>query len=88
MRTSALHLRAAGLRLSHSSQEVIGQADPGARQYAKVQSARAVEHVFAHQKGLRGLFVRTIGLARARIKIGLANLTYNIRRFVWLIARK
>lgn len=47
----------------------------------------AVEHVFAHQKGLTGLFVQTIGLARARLKIGLANLAYNMRRFVWLRER-
>src|SRR5207302_7006252 len=36
---------------------------------SKVRSA--VEHVFAHQKGLMGLIIRTIGLARARVKIGL-----------------
>lgn len=29
------------------------------------------------------LFVRTIGIARARIKIGMANLVYNMRRLVW-----
>jgi transposase, IS5 family len=28
--------------------------------------------------------VRTIGLARATIKIGLANLAYNMRRLLWL----
>lgn len=28
-----------------------------------------------------GLFIRTIGLARAKAKIGLANLAYNLRRF-------
>ena len=44
----------------------------------------AVEHVFARQKGPMGLIVRTIGMARAKIKIGLANLAYNMRRFVWL----
>ena len=49
---------------------------------SKIRSA--VEHVFAHQKGLIGLFVRTIGLARARVKIGLANIAYNMRRLVWL----
>ncbi|MDQ0304833.1 hypothetical protein J2S75_003883 [Ancylobacter polymorphus] len=49
---------------------------------SKVRSA--VEHVFAHQKGPMGLVVRTIGIARARVKIGMANLAYNIRRFVWL----
>ena len=47
----------------------------------------AVEHVFARQKGPMGLFVRTIGLARARTKIGLANLVYNMRRYVWLNGR-
>jgi len=31
-----------------------------------------------------GLVVRTIGLARARVKIGLANIAYNMRRLVWL----
>jgi hypothetical protein len=38
-------------------------------------------------KGLMGLVVRTIGLARARVKIGLVNLAYNMRRFVWLSGR-
>jgi IS5 family transposase len=42
----------------------------------------AIEHVFAHQKGPMALSIRTIGMARARTKIGLANLTYNIRRLV------
>jgi hypothetical protein len=37
----------------------------------------AVEHVFARQKGPMGLYIRTIGFARARTKIGLANLAYN-----------
>jgi hypothetical protein len=34
-----------------------------------------------------GLVIRTIGLARARVKIGLANLAYNMRRYVWLSGR-
>jgi transposase, IS5 family len=46
-----------------------------------------VEHVFAHQKGLMGVVVRTIGLARARAKIGLVDLAYNMRRLVWLRGR-
>ena len=54
---------------------------------AKSKVRSAVEHVFAHQKGLMGLIIRTIGLARAREKIGLANLAYNMRRFVWLQGR-
>lgn len=44
----------------------------------------AVAHVFADQKSRMGLFIRTVGLARARTKIGLVNLTYNIRRLVFL----
>src|SRR5690242_18382907 len=47
----------------------------------------AVEHVFARQKGAMSLFVRTIGIARARTKIGLANLLYNMQRMVWLIEK-
>jgi transposase, IS5 family len=47
----------------------------------------AVEHVFARQKGPMGLYIRTIGIARARIKIGLANLVYNMKRLVWLTAK-
>lgn len=44
----------------------------------------AVEHVFAAQKHRMGLFIRTVGMARARIKIGMASLAYNFRRFAWL----
>ena len=44
-----------------------------------------VEHVFADQEnGMGGIFVRTIGMARAAAKIGMMNLVYNMRRFVWL----
>jgi IS5 family transposase len=67
-----------------------GHAMPDRMRIANARKSKvrsAIEHVFAHQKGLMGLFVRTIGLARARVKIGLANLAYNMRRFVWLRAR-
>lgn len=43
-----------------------------------------IEHVFAEQKCRMTLFVRTVGIARARTKIGLANLTYNIKRLIVL----
>jgi hypothetical protein len=42
---------------------------------------------FAQTKGLNGLVIRTIGLARATVKIGLANLTYNMKRAVRLSGR-
>ena len=51
---------------------------------AKSTVRSAVEHVFARQKGPMGLVIRTIGLARAKVKIGLANLVYNMKRIVWL----
>ena len=43
-----------------------------------------VEHVFAVQKDRMDLFVRTIGIARATTKIGMANLVYNIKRTLFL----
>ena len=56
-----------------------------ARANGKKSKVRAfVEHVFARQKGPMGMFIRTIGLARATMKIGLANLTYNMKRMIWL----
>lgn len=39
-----------------------------------------VEHVFGKQKSQMGLFVRTIGIKRAEIKIGMANLVYNLTK--------
>ena len=49
---------------------------------SKVRSR--VEHVFAEQKSRMGLFIRTIGIARATTKIGLANLAYNMKRLIFL----
>ena len=44
-----------------------------------------IEHVFgAQQSAPGGRIVRTIGVVRARAKIGLQNLAYNIRRLVTL----
>lgn len=59
-----------------------------ARANARKSAVRAqVEHVFAEQKARMGLFVRTIGLARATTRIGLANLVHNMRRLLWLERR-
>lgn len=41
-----------------------------------------IEHVFAVQKQAMALTIRTIGIARAKTKIGLASIAYNIRRLV------
>ncbi len=59
-----------------------------ARANARRSAVRsAVEHVFAGQKHRMGLLIRTIGIARARIKIGMANLAYNFQRLAWLEGR-
>ena len=60
-----------------------------ARANGRKSKVRArIEHVFAEQKSRMGLFIRTIGIARARTKIGLANLTYNIKRLIVLEREK
>lgn len=46
-----------------------------------------VEHPFAHQKGPMGMTIRTIGIARARAAITLANMAYNMKRWRWLDSR-
>jgi hypothetical protein len=70
------------------SQEAVGQADAGERTRRandRKSAVRArVEHVFAEQKDRMGLFIRTIGLARAGSKVGLVNLVHNMRRPIWL----
>lgn len=55
-----------------------------ARANAAKSAIRArVEHVFAHQKNRYGLFIRTIGLARAQAKLTLGNLAYNFDRLIF-----
>lgn len=54
------------------------------RQKSKVRAR--VEHVFGAQAAMGGHLVRTIGLERAKVKIGLMNLAYNMTRLVQLSA--
>jgi IS5 family transposase len=43
---------------------------------------KRVEHVFGFmQNSMRGKFIRTIGIALAKIKVGIMNLVYNICRY-------
>lgn len=85
------HLANAGLRSQIHRKKRAGR--PMAKNVAQANNARskvraAVEHVFARQKGPMALIVRTIGLARATVKIGLANIAYNMRRAVWLTTKQ
>ncbi len=57
----------------------------GNRTKSKVRAR--VEHVFGSQAHMGGHFVRTIGMARAKAKIAMMNLVYNMVRLVQLIKR-
>ena len=81
-------LRARGLRSRihqrASRNHALSKAQENAnRQKSKVRAR--VEHVFgAQQNSPGGRLVRTIGIVRAKAKIGLQNFSYNIRRLVSL----
>ncbi|MCW1843825.1 hypothetical protein [Prosthecomicrobium hirschii] len=51
---------------------------------ARSKARSGIESIFADQQCALGLVVRTIGLVRATTKIALANLTHNLRRYLWL----
>ena len=53
----------------------------------KSKTRARVEHVFGAQHAMGGHIVRTIGIARAKAKIGMMNLVYNMRRLIQLIKR-
>jgi len=74
---SRIHARASR---NHPLSEAQQKAN---RNKSKVRAR--IEHVFgAQQIAPGGRLVRTIGIVRARAKIGLQNLAYNIRRLVTL----
>jgi transposase, IS5 family len=84
------HLARNGLRSQIHRKKPKGKPMPEAvaKANGKKSKVRAgVEHVFARQKGPMAFVIRTIGLARASVKIGLANLTYNMKRMIWLTTR-
>jgi transposase, IS5 family len=43
-----------------------------------------IEHVFASTTQMCGMYIRSIGKTRAELKIGLINLVYNMKRYVYL----
>ena len=80
-------LRLRGLSRIHqraNRNHPLSQAQENAnRQKSRVRAR--IEHVFgAQQTSPGGRIVRTIGIARAKAKIGLQNFAYNIRRLVML----
>ncbi|GJL70387.1 MAG: IS5 family transposase ISMac22 [Nitrospirales bacterium] len=84
------HLKATGLRSKihrkgYRSKPLTAQQQVQNRGRSRIRVR--VEHVFGHQvTAMGGKLIRTIGLVRARLKIGLKNLTYNFQRFLILSA--
>ena len=79
-RKSMIHFR------RRAGKDLTRQQKRGNTARSKVRSQ--VEHVFARQKHICGLFIRTIGIERARFKIGVANIAYNMHRLIWFKTRK
>ena len=74
---SRIHQRA-------SRNHALSKAQENANHQKSKVRAR-IEHVFGAQEiAPGGRIVRTIGIVRAKAKIGLQNLAYNIRRLVTL----
>lgn len=71
-------------RRGHKHQALPARSARANRRKSRIRAR--VEHVFADQAAIGGRFVRTIGLERARLRIGLVNLAYNLRRWAWLAA--
>ena len=55
---------------------------------AKSRIRARVEHVFGRMNHFGGIMIRTIGIARAEMQIGLLNLTYNLTRYTYLMGAK
>jgi len=56
---------------------------------AKSRVRARVEHVFGHmENSMGGIFVRSIGIARAKVGVTLMNLAYNLSRVEVLIRNK
>ena len=73
----------AGLQKGHRNRELSEAQKAASTTRSKVRVH--VEYVFGDQKnGMGAEIVRTIGIVRARCKIGMTNLAYNMRRFVCL----
>ena len=55
----------------------------------KSKTRARVEHVFGFmEQSMNGLFIRSVGMVRAKGIIGLINLTYNLFRYEQVIRPK
>ncbi len=85
-KTNEEWLETDGLRSDIHQRKPKGKPMPEAMSRANGRRSKvrsAVEHVFARQKDKMRLFIRTIGMSRAKVKICMANIAYNMLRYVW-----
>ena len=82
---NARHSRSVGgVQDRAGGREPAGLADPDAKDVGAPVRVR-VEHIFGAQSNdMGGTLVRSIGVIRAKARIGLKNLAYNMRRLVQL----
>ena len=70
-------------RKGNRKRTLSAREDGGNKTRSRVRAR--VEHVFGtFVSAMGGKLVRTIGITRARAKIGMTNLAYNMKRYVWL----
>jgi IS5 family transposase len=55
---------------------------------AKPRIRARVEHVFGRMSQFGGMVIRTIGIRRAEVQIGLLNMAYNLTRYAYLMGAK
>ncbi|WP_246780662.1 IS5 family transposase [Rhizobium sp. AQ_MP] len=80
-----------GLKSDIHQRKPKGKPMPEATSRANGRRSRiraTVEHVFARQKDKMKLFIRTIGIGRAKVKIGMPNIAYNMLRYVFHEGRR
>ena len=59
--------------------------DQKANNRIKSTKRARVEHIFGFiENSMNGTYIRTIGIARAKVNIGITNLLYNIHRAIQL----
>lgn len=72
---------------AYRNKPLTSEQESANKQRSKVRAR--IEHVFGHMEtSMRGCFVRTIGIARASVKIGLECIAYNVHRFTFLKTRQ
>lgn len=73
-------------RVCHNNLPSDGQE---ANNTTKSKTRVCVEYVFGYRAtSAAGIFIHTIGLAKAEVKVTLKNVTYNIQRFVFLESKR